>query len=90
MGEVMRCTAATEVKNHFGQILDITRTEPVTVEKQGRPVAVILSFEEYHRLAKLDDSYWGERAITALAGGFMEDVEMKAFLESKLRVETPA
>ncbi|MDD2851597.1 MAG: type II toxin-antitoxin system Phd/YefM family antitoxin [Desulfuromonadaceae bacterium] len=86
----MRCSAATEVKNHFGQILDITRTEPVTVEKQGRPVAVILSFEEYHRLAKLDDSYWGERAVKALAGGFMEDDEVKNLLEGKLNVETPA
>lgn len=90
MGDVMRCTAATEVKNHFGQILDITRTEPVTVEKQGRPVAVILSFEEYNRLAKLDDSYWGERAVKALADGFLKEDEMKTFLEGKLHAETPA
>lgn len=89
MGDTMRCTAATEVKNHFGQILDITRTEPVTVEKQGRPVAVILSFEEYQRLAELDDRYWGERATKALSGGFMTDAEMNTWLMEKLNAETP-
>ena len=84
----MRCTAATEVKNHFGQILDYARTEPVTIEKQGKAVAVILSFEEYHRLAELDDRYWGECALKALAGGFMEDTAMKTLLEGKLNAET--
>jgi len=89
MGDTMRCTAATEVKNHFGQILEVTRNEPVTVEKQGRPVAVILSFEEYQRLAELDERYWGERASKALSGGFMADAEMKSWLEEKLNVEAP-
>jgi antitoxin Phd len=86
-GDAMRSTAATQVKNHFGQILEITRTEPVTVEKQGRPVAVILSFEEYQRLAELEDRIWGERAAKALENGFMAEDEMKNWLEGKLNAE---
>lgn len=83
----MRNTAATTVKNNFGQILEITRTEPVTVEKQGRPVAVILSFEEYQRLAELEDRVWGERAAKAIENGFMDDGEMKTWLEGKLHAQ---
>lgn len=84
----MRSTAATTAKNNFGQLLEITRTEPVTVEKQGRPVAVILSFEEYQRLTELEDRAWGERAVKSLENGFMDDREMKNWLEGKLHAET--
>ncbi|WP_424522213.1 type II toxin-antitoxin system Phd/YefM family antitoxin, partial [Rubrivirga sp.] len=39
----MTALAATEAKNHFGRLLDRAQREPVTIEKQGRPVAVMLS-----------------------------------------------
>jgi prevent-host-death family protein len=43
---------ATEVKNRFGRVLrEISRTGgPIIVERDGRPVAVILSLGEYLRL----------------------------------------
>jgi prevent-host-death family protein len=42
--------SATDAKNRFGQVLEMARTEPVHVQKNGRDVAVVLSPEEYRRL----------------------------------------
>lgn len=65
--------SATEVKNRFGRVLrDLARMGgPIIVEKDNKPVAVILSMEEYEQafgLQKLsaveaDSSFgmWAER-----------------------------
>ena len=43
---------ATEVKNRFGRVLrEVSQTGgPIIVERDGKPVAVILSLDEYTRL----------------------------------------
>ena len=46
----MENIAAKEAKIHFGQLLDTAQREPVTIEKHGRPVAVIMSSHEYEEL----------------------------------------
>ena len=50
----MKFMPAKDAKNGFGRLLDTARAEPVTVEKHGRPVVVVLSVEEYERLKALD------------------------------------
>ena len=69
--------------------MDKAQKEPVTIEKQGRPVAVVISFEEYqeqygqapshdekkHALAFLKT--WGKRPATAETKGAFED-DLKA------------
>ena len=47
----MKTMSAKEAKNAFGLLLDNARAEPVTVEKHGRAVVVVLSVEEYARLS---------------------------------------
>ena len=42
--------SAKEAKNGFGFLLDTDRAEPVTIEKHGRPVVVVLSTEGDERL----------------------------------------
>ena len=49
----MQNISANEAKSHFGQLLDTARREPVTIEKHGRPVAVILSTEDYNELEQI-------------------------------------
>lgn len=49
----MKSLTASEAKNRFGMLLDWARQEPVVIEKQGRQVAVMLSWEEYDHLSKL-------------------------------------
>lgn len=46
----MRRISAKDAKNGFGRLLDTARAEPVTVEKHGRAVVVVISVEEYERL----------------------------------------
>jgi len=45
--EPMTKVSASYAKNRFGALLDQAQVEPVTIEKQGRPVAVMLSFQTY-------------------------------------------
>ncbi len=49
----MRRLAAADAKNRFGELLDTAQREPVTIEKHGRPVAVMLSAEDYKELEAL-------------------------------------
>jgi prevent-host-death family protein len=48
----MKSMSAKSAKNGFGLLLDTARAEPVTIEKHGRRVVVVLSVEEYERLVK--------------------------------------
>lgn len=80
----MKEAAATDVKNKFGQMLETVMSEPVTIEKNGRPVAVMMSVAEYERLTEIEDRYWGEKALKALEEGFASDAETKALIEGRL------
>jgi prevent-host-death family protein len=47
----MKSMSAKDAKNGFGLLLDTARAEPVTIEKHGRAVVVVISVEEYVRLS---------------------------------------
>ena len=61
----MTSATSTEFKNHFGEYLERARQEPISIERNGRPSAVLISSEEFERLTKLEDQIWGERAMRA-------------------------
>jgi prevent-host-death family protein len=65
----MRQVNATDFKNHLGEFLDMARDEPVQVRRTGRPVAVLMSWEEYEHLQSLEDAYWLARAKAAEESG---------------------
>ena len=46
----MHSMSAKDAKYGFGHLIDLARSEPVVVEKHGRPVVVVLAVEEYERL----------------------------------------
>jgi prevent-host-death family protein len=52
--------SAKDAKYGFGRLIDTARAEPVTVEKHGRAVVVVLSIEEYERLKIVDTERCGE------------------------------
>ncbi|MFH1741574.1 MAG: type II toxin-antitoxin system Phd/YefM family antitoxin [bacterium] len=83
----MKTVGATEAKNGFGRMLDAVQREPVTIQKKGRPVAVVLSHEEYGRLEALDDAWWAKRAELAGRVGFAGPEESEAILEEMLNAE---
>lgn len=80
----MKDVTATEIKNRFGRVLESALLEPVAIEKMGRPVAVLMSINEYERLSRLEDKFWGERALKALENGFLSEEEGKDWLRGKL------
>jgi len=43
----MKTVAAKEAKNRFGQLIDDAQRGPVTIEKNGRPFAVVQSYEDF-------------------------------------------
>lgn len=49
----MKTMPSTEAKTHFGALLDAAQREPITIEKKGRPVAVIMSENEYEAYESL-------------------------------------
>lgn len=53
----MKTIKATEAARGFGQLVDETLIEPVTIEKNGRPVAVLYSYAEAQQIEalKLDE-----------------------------------
>jgi prevent-host-death family protein len=69
----MRSISAINAKNRFGQLLEAAQREPVTVTKQGRPAAVVLSVEDYERMrgaarARLLDAVRRMQEAAATAG----------------------
>lgn len=80
--------AATEIKQRLGQYLESARSEPVVIEKSGRPSVVMISFAEYERLQMLDDAWWGEKASIAMEGGFAGVNTAMRRLQERLNAET--
>ena len=51
MEPVIKRFTATEAKNRFGEMLEMSALEAVVIEKNGRDVAVLLSKAEYDKMA---------------------------------------
>ncbi|MEI6553709.1 MAG: type II toxin-antitoxin system prevent-host-death family antitoxin [bacterium] len=62
---------AKEAKNNFGRLLDEARISPVTIKKNNRNFAVVISAQEYQRFEEMEDSYWATKADTAKKEGFV-------------------
>ena len=47
---------AAEAKTNFGALLEKVQREPLTISKKGRPVAVLMSMDEFeaHQRLKLE------------------------------------
>ena len=50
----MHIMSAKDAKYSFGKLIDMARASPVTVEKHGRAVVVVLAVEEYERLKAME------------------------------------
>ena len=53
----MQTLSAKDAKYNFGRLIDTARAEPVTVEKHGRPVVIVLAVEEYQRLKMIESEH---------------------------------
>ena len=46
----MKFVSARDAKNSFGRLIDDALVEPVTIEKHGRPVVVVLSVDRFEKM----------------------------------------
>lgn len=46
----MKTIAEKEAKNSFTDLIDTAQREPVTIERHGRAVAVVISAAEYDKM----------------------------------------
>lgn len=76
--------AAKEAKDNFGRLLDEAQRRPVTIQKKGRNVAVVLSMEEYNLLEALEDAWWAQKAMTAMNKGFIGKKKSEALQQKFL------
>jgi prevent-host-death family protein len=53
-GDAVQNMSAKDAKYGFGRLIDLARSEPVVVEKHGRPVVVVLAVEEFDRLKAIE------------------------------------
>ena len=67
-GYTMQSMSAKDAKYGFGRLIDLARSEPVTVEKHGRPVVVVMAVEEYERLSGMAEKQKTDLAATKRTG----------------------
>jgi prevent-host-death family protein len=48
--EMEKTISATEARIHFGELIQEAQKEPVTIERDGKPVVVVISKQEYDQL----------------------------------------
>ena len=86
-GNAMKYFTAKDAKNQFGRLLDQSRAEPVLVVKHGRPVAVLVSYEEYERVEALERAYWAAKAGAADRDGYLGAPESEALIGARLALQ---
>lgn len=61
----MEALSANEAKTHFGDMLMKAQREPIQINKNGRPVAVVISADEYEHIEMLKTNLLKARAEQA-------------------------
>ncbi|MDN5936567.1 MAG: type II toxin-antitoxin system Phd/YefM family antitoxin [Nitrosospira sp.] len=73
----MRYVSATETKQRLAAVLDAAQSEPITIRRQKRDVAVLISSREYQRLRAFNveelQQYCDRIGERAAARGLTED-----------------
>ncbi len=74
---MMQYVSATDAKQNMAALIDTAQREPVTIRRQNRDVAIVLSPTEYQRLRGLNlaefQSFCDRVGQTAVANGLTED-----------------
>ncbi len=74
----MQYITATDAKQTFAALIDKAQLEPVTIRKQNRDVAVVLSAIQYENLRRLNiqefQTYCESLSQKATARGLTEDL----------------
>lgn len=72
--------SAKEAKTHFGLLLTMAQRNPITIEKNGRPIVVVLSLHDFSHYEQLEDEILALKAMQAEKGGWLNTDESADFL----------
>ncbi len=77
----MEAVSIAEAKSHLSQLIHQTENgKPIYLSRHGKPVAVLVSREQYDRLTVVEESAWGAisnwRSSTSLQGQDLSDQEI--------------
>ena len=88
MGVFMKTYTAKDAKNRFGQLIDDVRSGPVSITRNGRNVAVMISASDAklldHLAQCLEEKYWSDRIAEAEEGGYLSIKESNKILQEAL------
>jgi prevent-host-death family protein len=77
--------SAKEAKTHFGQMILKSQLEPVRIDKNGKPVAVVMSIEAYDQIEACKAQQLKEqidRSVKAIEAG--DTVDGRMFMKELL------
>jgi len=78
----MKTLTSTEARQNFSAVISGLEDSPVTISKQDKEVAVMLSTARYKELKKLEDILYGKAAELAIQEGFVSNNEADDLLDS--------
>ena len=88
IGVSMKTYTAKDAKNRFGQLIDDVRSGPVSITRNGRKVAVMISAGDAKLLDQLaqclEEKYWSDRIAEAEEGGYLSAEEINKILQDAL------
>ena len=58
----MKVLSSTQVRQNFSAVLSNIETEPVSISKQDKAIAVVMSQKRYNELKRLEDILYGKAA----------------------------
>lgn len=77
----MTIISSSELKMHFGEYLEKALQVPIHISKTKRPVAVLISEQEYERLTKIESMYLVRLAEEAKQEGYVSQDKVNELLE---------
>jgi prevent-host-death family protein len=87
----MTLFTASDARRRFGRLLKTVQREPVTITKNGRAAAMMLSVSDKELIAAvegfLEERYWGERIAEAERGGYIGAQESNRILSEALNAQ---
>ena len=78
----MKTITSTEARQNFSALISGLKDSPVTISKQDKEVAVMLSSARYKELKKLENILYGKAAELAIQEGFASNEDAQNLLDS--------
>jgi len=78
----MKVLSSTQVRQNFSAVLSEIEIEPVSISKQDKAIAVVVSQKRYNELKRLEDILYGKAAELAIQEGFASDTQAQDLMNS--------